>query len=1157
MFFQVSLVMMADDSDSDSSDFGIPGAGALSFLPVQQQQHNKNENKDDENKLDLSTDSDSSSSSEPGSLPGGGDSTLSFLPVQRQQQQQQQNIQEDNDSSSESSSFDSNDVPGGSNAISFVPVTNTNTDNNNNNDDNDSDTSSSSSDDDSDDLPGGSNAISFVPVNNNNDNNNNNNDSSSSSSSDDDDDTLPGGGNTLHFLPTNTNTRNNRMRNDDNNNSMSFDSKLEGGHMNMLSYNEDPDSDDQMISYSNNNSNNNNRNKNNNIGVLNRIESGIVDNNIDTNNNNKINHISSYSNDEVNYDDSPSPKPRISLAKTMKTAKNVPKIHRKVRSSTLTETRKKQKENNAVWDLVYMTSSPLVCVADFDVMNGDKNKNTFSNNTYNRNNIDDDDNKKNKIIALELLDVSRETEEFINVLRSADKQLCVVHEIATSGNLIKAMAHKCKILHYSGHGFPSYLAFEDENSIGDTHMLRDTAFKKIVTKSNKLQLKFVFTSACHSESVGQAFVSAGVPHVVSIDTKFEVSDQGAMTFTKYFYEALLCGRTIRDSFNLAKQSVQFISSSAKRDFEKFKLLPKKGKHDVALFKNLNSGKLTNKSIKIPPNNLPTTIQPFIGRSIDMREIIHSFMSKKNENCRILNIYGDQGVGKTSIAIMVCRYLNDRKIYFKNGIFYINIIKLLSNQDATTLTEMINFVINKAFEQYDKMHGGDNNNNEEEQKQFIGDNCDELISNLKLFCRYGLFIIDDIDQLISFYKTNDIDIGRELFSIIFKILCEVSEKIKFIIISKKICNEIYKYNNNSQLSPKTYHLKRLSSTDCANLFSKLTAGQWRANDIKENIDIMSILKNNPLQIHQLAKLKNQWECQTLTKLVDTYNFKNKLERKQGKNLYQNSFLNNNILKQTQRKQNRQQLIKQYITNPSAQQVWRKAHGMEICDYYKIFEILKYDFTEYTFSKRKLEQNNLMECFRILGMNENLTINIEKFDNLYNWFNGLTRLVQILSNYYDKLNPIIIHGFVSRNDAHKMLLDKNKNIPIGTFIIRFRYKEPKSIAISYKKNIENVSNLKCDLSNNNDSTFICGKKLLPLPQFILSFPALKYLYHPKSPIPKNEIFKQQQKQQKQSLQQQPHFDNMAQSAAPTNYNNHHHHNLNNNNSNPGLAYHKSYH
>merc|ERR1712129_129141 len=85
-------------------------------------------------------------------------------------------------------------------------------------------------------------------------------------------------------------------------------------------------------------------------------------------------------------------------------------------------------------------------------------------------------------------------------------------------------------------------------------------------------------------------------------------------------------------------------------------------------------------------------------------------------------------------------------------------------------------------------------------------------------------------------------------------------------------------------------------------------------------------------------------------------------------------------------------------------------------------------------------------------------------------------------------------------------------IGTFIIRFRYKQPKSIAISYKLNANQISNIKCDLSPNNDSTFICGKKSMPLPQFIASFQPLKFLYgsNAQSSVAKETIFTLQNNQ-----------------------------------------------
>ena len=127
---------------------------------------------------------------------------------------------------------------------------------------------------------------------------------------------------------------------------------------------------------------------------------------------------------------------------------------------------------------------------------------------------------------------------------------------------------------HSGHGFPNYLAFEDENNIGETRMVSKGELKKMVISKNGIgqQLQLVFTSACHSEHVGRAFVKVGVPHVVSIDNQFAVSDEGAMRFTRFFYDALLCGNTVSESFETAKLSVQTASSSAKRDSEKFLLL---------------------------------------------------------------------------------------------------------------------------------------------------------------------------------------------------------------------------------------------------------------------------------------------------------------------------------------------------------------------------------------------------------------------------------------------------------------------------------------------------------------------------------------------------------------------------------------------------------
>ncbi len=55
-------------------------------------------------------------------------------------------------------------------------------------------------------------------------------------------------------------------------------------------------------------------------------------------------------------------------------------------------------------------------------------------------------------------------------------------------------------------------------------------------------VRFVFVSACHSASAGAAFVAAGVPHVIAIETQYEVEDEAARVFARVLYQALFVSR---------------------------------------------------------------------------------------------------------------------------------------------------------------------------------------------------------------------------------------------------------------------------------------------------------------------------------------------------------------------------------------------------------------------------------------------------------------------------------------------------------------------------------------------------------------------------------------------------------------------------------------
>jgi hypothetical protein len=182
----------------------------------------------------------------------------------------------------------------------------------------------------------------------------------------------------------------------------------------------------------------------------------------------------------------------------------------------------------------------------------------------------------------------------------------------------------CKCIHYSGHGYPQYLAFEDSKRIGETHLVHHDLIREVCDDEDQ-RIEFVFASACHSEAVGQAFIEAGIQHVVAVNTKFEVTDEAASMFTEHFYNSILNGKTIAKAFKTAKNAVQAMRGGARADYHKFLLLPRRGDHKKQLFTSLQPGNLIDGTAETPVNNLPPSVSHFVGRAIDMRHIIHQLM----------------------------------------------------------------------------------------------------------------------------------------------------------------------------------------------------------------------------------------------------------------------------------------------------------------------------------------------------------------------------------------------------------------------------------------------------------------------------------------------------------------------------------------------------
>ena len=89
-------------------------------------------------------------------------------------------------------------------------------------------------------------------------------------------------------------------------------------------------------------------------------------------------------------------------------------------------------------------------------------------------------------------------------------------------------------------------------------------------------LDLVFLAACHSERIGEVFVNSGVKHVICIKQQQEVLDEAALTFTKFFYKALMNRTTVCDAFIQAKSQVEL--EYKKKESDMFTLLPKQNTH---------------------------------------------------------------------------------------------------------------------------------------------------------------------------------------------------------------------------------------------------------------------------------------------------------------------------------------------------------------------------------------------------------------------------------------------------------------------------------------------------------------------------------------------------------------------------------------------------
>lgn len=224
---------------------------------------------------------------------------------------------------------------------------------------------------------------------------------------------------------------------------------------------------------------------------------------------------------------------------------------------------------------------------------------------------------------------------------------------ATVDALRSAVTLGSRVVHFSGHGHPEFLCFEDLRGLAVG--CSPTQLTRIVAAGGLGLLRLVVVNSCHSQKAGEAFVEAGVPHVVAVSCRSNnhdgrVSDRAATAFCRAFYLGVIAGRSVRQAFD--------IGCAAAGDQE-YVLLPENEPHDEKVFADAPQGSLEVWSPRRTPTNAPASPTSYLGRDAELFTLIDAILRH-----RLTTVCGAFGSGKSALAAAAAHYIADRGTHFE-------------------------------------------------------------------------------------------------------------------------------------------------------------------------------------------------------------------------------------------------------------------------------------------------------------------------------------------------------------------------------------------------------------------------------------------------------------------------------------------------------------
>ncbi|MBW4617173.1 MAG: SUMF1/EgtB/PvdO family nonheme iron enzyme [Desmonostoc vinosum HA7617-LM4] len=288
-------------------------------------------------------------------------------------------------------------------------------------------------------------------------------------------------------------------------------------------------------------------------------------------------------------------------------------------------------------------------------------------------------------LPVENLSIQEEIEAIASVLENVSHPIAVeiVVKVATSQTLQDVLSSRIKplIIHFIGHGTKesdnTALVLEDE--MGISRHFSEEELDIALSNQKQAPCQLVLLNACHSEKLAQAFIKAGVPHIIAVNAEDKILDIAARCFSRRLYQALFNEDAIADAFLVSRSAVKLDDKLKKvfnsQTFEKgvnfdeafkFKLLPQ-APHSQSLIIEPTKAH----QIVYPQwlnTNIPRGDPKFVGRKQEIHRVIKVLVEPEK---RCIALHGMGGIGKTALAYAIGQWLHERNCY-KDGVWFISL-----------------------------------------------------------------------------------------------------------------------------------------------------------------------------------------------------------------------------------------------------------------------------------------------------------------------------------------------------------------------------------------------------------------------------------------------------------------------------------------------------